>query len=89
MTHSLRSETGWRPIGYWGMTINVCVLPVAIGIGPIIWPSVDFGMLAQLYPYILGGWCGAAGIRQWGKNSGSEFGTSYGNDNYGGNSWSA
>ncbi|ADK73488.1 hypothetical protein RDJLphi1_gp87 [Roseobacter phage RDJL Phi 1] len=36
-------------------------------------PETDWGILSAIYPTILAAWCAAAGIRQWGKNQGTEL----------------
>lgn len=40
----------------------------------VLWfaPEADWGIMSAIYPTILAAWCAAAGIRQWGKNRGSE-----------------
>ncbi len=61
------SSKTWRQVGYWGMTIFLCIGPV------FIWQlGNEAGNLLTAYTANLGAWCVAAGIRQWGKANGSE-----------------
>lgn len=62
----------WRPLGYWGLTVNVSLGPVFIGAVPILWPDADLTLFAQVYPMLLAAWVSAAAVRQWGKNKGAE-----------------
>ncbi len=62
----------WRPLGYWGLTINVSLGPVFMVLVPILWPGTSLLYLAQVYPMLLAAWVSAAAVRQWGKNMGIE-----------------
>ena len=62
----------WRPLGYWGLTINVTLGPVWMSVVPVIWPATNMTLLAQVYPTLLAAWVAAAAVRQWGKNTGVE-----------------
>lgn len=63
----------WRPVGFWGLTLNAVlgfpVLLAALWIGP---EGRDWSIMTALYPTVLATWAVAAGIRQWGKATGSE-----------------
>lgn len=67
------SAKWWRQVGYWGLTLNASLgFPVLI---LALWFSsddTDWSIMTAIYPTILAAWCAAAGIRQWGKNKGSE-----------------
>lgn len=57
----------WRPVGVCGMTAFVCLGPF------LVWHSGnDAGPLVSAYGLNLAAWVAAAGIRQWGKQNGSE-----------------
>lgn len=90
--HPPHSATGWRPVGYWGLTLSTVLgFPVLL-LAPIVFPGADLQAASQALPYVLVAWCGAAGIRQWGKNMGSEYGrfsSTTTTSEYGGDSWSA
>ena len=85
------ANNSWRPVGYWGLTLATVIgFPLMVVQG-VIFPVADLTAAAQVYPYVLAAWCGAAGIRQWGKNMGSEH-SSYrytSTSSYGGDQWSA
>lgn len=66
------SARWWRQIGFWGLTVNMILgFPTILG---ALWfaPNTNWDPLITIYPTILAAWCTAAGIRQWGKNRGSE-----------------
>ena len=69
------SAKWWRQVGFWGLTANMVLgFPVIL---VALWyaPEADWGILSAIYPTILAAWCAAAGIRQWGKNQGTELET--------------
>lgn len=72
MVPSSRSNRAWRPFGYWCLTINVSLGPVLMVTLPILQPDASLLLLGQVYPMLLAAWIGAAAIRQWGKNVGTE-----------------
>jgi len=66
------SARWWRQVGFWGLTINAVLgFPILV---LALWfaPETDWGIMTAIYPTILAAWCAAAGIRQWGKNRGTE-----------------
>ena len=72
MVQIARFNRTWRPLGYWGLTINVSLGPVVMVLVPILWPGTSLLYLSQVYPMLLAAWAAAAAVRQWGKNKGSE-----------------
>lgn len=67
------SARWWRQVGFWGLTINAVLgFPILV---LALWfaPETDWGIMTAIYPTILAAWCAAAGIRQWGKNQGTEI----------------
>ena len=84
------ANNSWRPVGYWGLTLATVIgFPLMVVQG-VIFPDANLAASAQVYPYVLAAWCGAAGIRQWGKNMGSEYSYRHTEttQSYGGDSWS-
>jgi hypothetical protein len=62
----------WRPIGYWMLTFNAS-LGFAVLIAMAVFDIGQLGVISGAYASILAAWCAAAGIRQWGKNNGTEM----------------
>ena len=58
----------WRTVGYWGLTANVVLLPVALVLIPWFAPEVSLVLVSGHFPVLLSAWVGAAAVRQWGKN---------------------
>ena len=63
----------WRPVGYWALTINVALgFPAIVAMAVLDKGTAVLGTVAGTYASLLAAWAAAAGIRQWGKNNGSE-----------------
>jgi Na+(H+)/acetate symporter ActP len=66
------SKRLWRQVGFWGLTLSATLgFPIVV-LGVILRPEADWGALTGMYTPVLFAWVAAAGIRQWGKNSGAE-----------------
>ncbi len=66
------ASKSWRPFGYWGLTLSATLGFPAMVVGVVLRPDTDWGMLTGMYVPVLMTWAVAAGIRQWGKNEGTE-----------------
>ena len=62
----------WRPVGIWFMTINVALGFPGMIMGVLLRPEAEWSTVGAAYASILAAWVVAAGIRQHGKNNGSE-----------------
>ena len=66
------ASKSWRPFGFWALTLNTSLgFPILIA-GVYFKPEAPWGTLAGAYASLLATWAVAAGIRQWGKNAGTE-----------------
>ena len=73
MTMRDTASRSWRPFGYWALTLNVAFGFPALVIGSVVSPETEWGIIAGSYASLLMAWATAAGIRQWGKNVGTEL----------------
>lgn len=63
----------WRPFGAWALTINASLgFPALLAMVALGQGESSIGTLAGIYGSVLATWATMAGIRQWGKNKGSE-----------------
>lgn len=63
----------WRPVGAWALTVNASLgFPVLMAMAIFDKGSPHIGTLVGSYGTVLATWATIAGIRQWGKNNGSE-----------------
>ena len=63
----------WRPFGAWALTLNAGLgFPVLMAMAIFDKGTDTIGVLVGAYGTVLATWATAAGIRQWGKNNGSE-----------------
>lgn len=63
----------WRPLGAWLLTLNAGLgFPALIAMAIMDKGTGVIGTLVGAYGTVLATWATAAGIRQWGKNNGSE-----------------
>lgn len=67
------SATWWRQVGFWGLTVNMIVGFPVIAAVVVARPETDVSSIVVAFGSILTAWVAAAGIRQWGKNTGSEI----------------
>lgn len=77
-----RARQNWRTFGYWALTLNAALgFPTLVCL-TLLRATESLTVLAGAYATVLTTWIGAAAVRQWGKNTGSEGvtpkGTSYG-----------
>lgn len=62
----------WRQVGFWGLTVMIIAGFPVIGIAVVFFPESDTSALVTAHGTNLAAWTACAGIRQWGKNQGSE-----------------
>ena len=63
----------WRPVGCWALTLNASLgFPALVVMAILDKGTGVIGTLVGAYGTVLATWATAAGIRQWGKNNGSE-----------------
>lgn len=63
----------WRPVGAWFLTLNASLgFPALVAMAILDKGAGSIGTLVGAYGTVLATWATAAGIRQWGKNNGSE-----------------
>ncbi len=68
------SQKHWRPFGYWALTLNAALgFPALVTLAILEKGTDSLGVLAGAYASVLATWAASAGIRQWGKNNGSEL----------------
>lgn len=67
-----KSARWWRQVGFWGLTINAIVGFPLIAFAVIFRTETDVTPIVIAFGSVLTAWLGCAGIRQWGKNNGSE-----------------
>ncbi len=67
-----RASRWWRPVGQWALTVNAALGFPAIVVLAILKTGNELGVVAGAYATVLATWAAAAGVRQWGKNKGSE-----------------
>lgn len=62
----------WRQVGYWGITLNIILLPIIITVMKMLDPNNDVSVLINMEISLLTAFCTCAGIRQMGKKHGTE-----------------
>ena len=72
------SAKWWRQVGFWGLTIMMILGFPLIAFVVIAYPEGDTSAMVTAYGTTLAAWTACAGIRQWGKNQGSEERSDYG-----------
>ena len=65
-------RTKWRIVGYWGLTLNVVLLPVSLVVVPAYFPAASLNLISGHFPMMLSAWVAAAAVRQWGKSKGEK-----------------
>lgn len=71
----MKANRTWRPFGYWMLTLNASFgLPLMYAFAVLDVGVDHLGTLAGAYASVLAAWAAGAGIRQWGKNTGTEQG---------------
>lgn len=69
-----RASKSWRPAGAWALTLNASLgFPALLAMAIFDKGTDNIGTLVGAYGTVLAAWATAAGIRQWGKNNGSEL----------------
>ncbi len=63
----------WRPVGFWGLTLGtISGFPAVVVLAILTPDSPAIGTVSSAYGTLLLAWVAAAGVRQWGKNNGTE-----------------